>query len=56
MKELEKICIPLGKIEYYTHCKFCTYHRIFNLRKISANILAPYIIPNDNNANINSNR
>ena len=28
-----KICFPLGKIELWTHSKFCPYDRIFGIRK-----------------------
>ena len=30
---LGKICSPLGKIEFWSHYKFCTYGRGFELRK-----------------------
>ena len=33
IKELEKICFPLGKIELSTNCEFCAEHGIFRLRK-----------------------
>ena len=39
MYELGETCFPLGKIEFWTHLKFCAYHRIFHLRKDPANTL-----------------
>ena len=29
MKELGKMCFPLGKIEFWTHWGFCAYCRTF---------------------------
>ena len=37
--DLGETCFPLGKIEFWTHLKFCAYHRIFHLRKDPANTL-----------------
>ena len=32
-KNWEKMCFPLGKKKFQTHWKFCTYHKIFDLRQ-----------------------
>ena len=33
IKELGKVCFPLGKTEFLTHREFCAYHRMFGIRK-----------------------
>ena len=43
IKELGELCFPLGKMEFWTHLKFCTYKRIFDLGKGPANTLTLYL-------------
>ena len=33
LNELGKIYFVLGRMEIWTHCDFCIYHRIFGLKK-----------------------
>ena len=28
-----EVCFPMRKMEFWTHCEFYTYHRIFGLKK-----------------------
>ena len=28
LNELREICFSLGKMEFWTYCQFCAYHRI----------------------------
>ena len=40
--KLWKICFPFGKMEFWTHWKFCAFHRVFGLRKGPTNTLTPF--------------
>ena len=43
IKEMGKICFPLGKIEFWIHWEFCVYHRIFGQGK-ALNIYINYLM------------
>ena len=43
IKEIGKICFPLGKIDFWIHCEFCVYHRIFGHGK-ALNIFINYLM------------